>query len=75
MAEEEKTKGILYDVYTGANYLFWDLKALCEALGINYAHLMANLKDNNVYVDRFQVTYYDVPHYTSLKNVTPIFNG
>jgi hypothetical protein len=75
MAEEQKTKGILYDAYTGANYLFWDLKALCEALGIDYNHMINNLQEHDFYADRFQITWYDVPYSLKLENITPIFNG
>lgn len=69
-------KGVLYDAYTGANYLFHSLKPLCEVLGINYGGMCTALRNDKFLLKRFYVTHCYVPHETNQAKLTKlIING
>lgn len=53
--------GILYDVQTGANYIFLSLKPLCNQLGLPYAGIHSALSKNRFYRDRFYTSYVTLP--------------
>lgn len=53
--------GILYDVDTGANYIFLSLKPICEKLGIVYKGMISALRVKRFYKDRYYVDYVQFP--------------
>lgn len=49
--------GVLYDVETGANHIFFSLKPLCEKLGLNYKGIISALRTKVFYRNRYYTDY------------------
>ena len=55
------TSGVLYDVQTGANYIFQSLKPLCNKLRLNYQGIYSAFSAKRFYIDRYFVDFVVIP--------------
>lgn len=53
--------GVVYDVETGANYLFRSLKPFCAAVGLPYKSVVSAQGQARFFRDRFYCSYVDLP--------------
>lgn len=65
--------GVIYDVETGANYIFRSLKSMCKRLGITYNSIKYPARNNTFYKGRFFVSYVPVPKGCETTQCKPIF--
>jgi group I intron endonuclease len=53
--------GVLYDVETGANYIFRSLRKVCSQLGLTYRSVLGAARANRFYLNRFHAAFVQIP--------------
>lgn len=57
----QSKSGVLYDVVTGVNHIFFSLKPLCTKLELEYRGVLSALRNERFYRGRYYINFINIP--------------